>query len=132
DAFVLAETGRIPYTIPMKMSLYLRNETKVVPFITFLTRFETILYRVHRHSNASLFNNSVSDAKEIYGTNLNGYTRPISIPPHYDLAFSDSKGLYSKISNRSAAKSDNTIVAATIANEELCGKQISTEEIWDV
>ncbi|VDM06812.1 unnamed protein product [Wuchereria bancrofti] len=56
DAFVLAETGRIPYTIPMKMSLYLRNETKVVPFITFLTRFETILYRVHRHSNASLFN----------------------------------------------------------------------------
>uniref|UniRef100_A0AAF5PKW8 Angiomotin C-terminal domain-containing protein n=1 Tax=Wuchereria bancrofti TaxID=6293 RepID=A0AAF5PKW8_WUCBA len=76
--------------------------------------------------------NSVSDAKEIYGTNLNGYTRPISIPPHYDLAFSDSKGLYSKISNRSAAKSDNTIVAATIANEELCGKQISTEEIWDV
>ncbi|VDO22086.1 unnamed protein product [Brugia timori] len=59
DAFVLAETGRIPYTIPMKMSLYLRNETKVVPFITFLTRFETILYRVHRHSNASLFNKYV-------------------------------------------------------------------------
>ncbi|OZC12116.1 hypothetical protein X798_00635 [Onchocerca flexuosa] len=56
DAFVLAETGRIPYTIPMKMSLYLRNETKVVPFITFLSRFETILYRVHRHPNASLFN----------------------------------------------------------------------------
>ncbi|EJD74474.1 peptidase family M1 containing protein [Loa loa] len=56
DAFVLAETGRIPYAIPMKMSLYLRNETKVVPFITFLTRFETILYRVHRHSSASLFN----------------------------------------------------------------------------
>ncbi|VDN87007.1 unnamed protein product [Brugia pahangi] len=43
----------------MKMSLYLRNETKVVPFITFLTRFETILYRVHRHSNASLFNKYV-------------------------------------------------------------------------
>uniref|UniRef100_A0A915PQZ6 Aminopeptidase n=1 Tax=Setaria digitata TaxID=48799 RepID=A0A915PQZ6_9BILA len=56
DAFVLAESGRIPYTIPMEMSLYLRNETKVVPFITFLTRFETILYRVHRHPNSSFFN----------------------------------------------------------------------------
>ncbi|KAK6112665.1 hypothetical protein QQG55_48545 [Brugia pahangi] len=75
--------------------------------------------------------NCVSDAKEVYGTNLNGYKRPISIPPHYDLAFSGSEGLYSKISNRSTAKSD-TIVGATITNEELCGKQISTEEIWDV
>ncbi|KAM3717958.1 Aminopeptidase [Dirofilaria immitis] len=56
DAFVLAEIGRIPYTIPMKMSLSLRNETKVVPFITFLSRFETILYRIHHHPNASLFN----------------------------------------------------------------------------
>ncbi|CAG9538429.1 unnamed protein product [Cercopithifilaria johnstoni] len=56
DAFVLAEIGNIPYAIPMKMSLYLTNETKVVPFITFLTRFETILYRVYRHPNATLFN----------------------------------------------------------------------------
>ncbi|VIO88975.1 Uncharacterized protein BM_BM4590 [Brugia malayi] len=75
--------------------------------------------------------NCVSDAKEVYGTNLNGYKRPISIPPHYDLAFSGSEDLYSKISNRSTAKSD-TIVGATITNEELCGKHISTEEIWDV
>ncbi|VBB33202.1 unnamed protein product [Acanthocheilonema viteae] len=59
DAFVLAEIGNIPYMIPMKMSLYLRNETKAVPFITFLTRFETILHRVHRHSNATLFNKYV-------------------------------------------------------------------------
>uniref|UniRef100_A0A1I8ECH3 Uncharacterized protein n=1 Tax=Wuchereria bancrofti TaxID=6293 RepID=A0A1I8ECH3_WUCBA len=76
--------------------------------------------------------NCVSDTKEIYNTNLNSYTRPILIPPHYDLAFSDSEGLYSEILNRLVAKSDNTIVAATIANEKLCGKQISTEEIWNV
>lgn len=77
-------------------------------------------------------NAASTDAKGIYSTNLNGYTRPISIPPHYDLAFSDSEGIYSRIPNRSAAKSNDTIVAATIANEELCGKQISAEEIWDV
>ncbi|KAL3990366.1 hypothetical protein ACH3XW_31455 [Acanthocheilonema viteae] len=77
-------------------------------------------------------NAASADAKGIYNTNLNGYTRPISIPPHYDLAFSDSESIYSRISNRSAAKSNDTIVAAAIANEELCGKQISAEEIWDV
>uniref|UniRef100_A0A915Q7D9 Angiomotin C-terminal domain-containing protein n=1 Tax=Setaria digitata TaxID=48799 RepID=A0A915Q7D9_9BILA len=73
-----------------------------------------------------------ADAKGIYGTNLNGYTRPISIPPHYDMAFSDSEGIYSRISNRSTSKSNDTVTAATMTNEELCGKQISAEEIWDV
>ncbi|VDO27561.1 unnamed protein product [Onchocerca flexuosa] len=74
-------------------------------------------------------NNSSIDAKGICSTNLNGYTRPISIPPHYDLAFSDNEDIYSRISSRSITKSsDGTI----IANEELCGKQISAEEIWDV
>ncbi|OZC05292.1 hypothetical protein X798_07728 [Onchocerca flexuosa] len=73
-------------------------------------------------------NNSSIDAKGICSTNLNGYTRPISIPPHYDLAFSDNEDIYSRISSRSITKSsDGTI----IANEELCGKQISAEEIWD-
>lgn len=77
-------------------------------------------------------NAASGDAKGIYGTSLNGYTRPISIPPHYDLAFSDSESIYSRISNRSAVKSSDTIIGTTIANEELCGKQISAEEIWDV
>ncbi|KAM3728326.1 Angiomotin-like protein [Dirofilaria immitis] len=77
-------------------------------------------------------NNISTDAKGIYSTNLNGYTRPISIPPHYDLSFSDNESMYSRISTGSAAISSDTIVAATIANEELCGKQISVEEIWDV
>ncbi|CAG9540094.1 unnamed protein product [Cercopithifilaria johnstoni] len=74
-------------------------------------------------------NAASTDMKGIYSKNLNGYTRPISIPPHYDLAFSDSESIYSRISNRSAAKSNDS---ASIANEELCGKQISAEEIWDV
>lgn len=78
-------------------------------------------------------NSASTDAKGIYSsTNLNGYTRPISIPPHYDLAFSDSESLYSRISNLSAAKSNDAIVANTTPNEQLCGKQISAEEIWDV
>ncbi|VDM98786.1 unnamed protein product [Thelazia callipaeda] len=56
DAFVLAENGHIPYAIAMKMSLYLRNENEVVPFITFLARFELILFRLYRHPNASRLN----------------------------------------------------------------------------
>lgn len=72
-------------------------------------------------------NNSSIDAKGMCSANLNGYTRPISIPPHYDLAFSDNEDIYSRISSRSITKSSDT---AIIANEELCGKQ--AEEIWDV
>ncbi|VDK69243.1 unnamed protein product [Litomosoides sigmodontis] len=77
-------------------------------------------------------NAASGDAKGIYGTNLNGYTRPISIPPHYDLAFSDSESIYSRISNLSVVKSNDTVIGTTIANEELCGKPVSAEEIWDV
>lgn len=77
-------------------------------------------------------NTAPTDAKGIYATNLSGYTRPISIPPHYDLAFSDNKGIYSMISGQSIGKKKDTFLAATIANEELCGKQISVEEIWNV
>ncbi|KHN87439.1 Aminopeptidase N [Toxocara canis] len=59
DAFVLSEYGRIPYSIPLRMSQYLREEHEVMPFLTFFARYEYIHQRLFRHPNATLMDKYV-------------------------------------------------------------------------
>ncbi|MFH4977557.1 hypothetical protein AB6A40_004266 [Gnathostoma spinigerum] len=54
DSFVLAEAGRIPFKIPLRLSEYLVVEPKVIPIATFLSRLEILQQRLYRHKRAAL------------------------------------------------------------------------------
>lgn len=42
DAFTLAESGRLDYKVPLKLSHYLTEETDFAPWATALSHFERI------------------------------------------------------------------------------------------
>lgn len=42
DAFSLAESGHIPYSVPLSMTLYLKKEKDYVPWATAVEKFKFI------------------------------------------------------------------------------------------